>query len=201
MDGDRAGAAPARSRRRGAALEGAIFDAVIEEVSALGYAATSLEGIAARAGVGRMSLYRRWSGKPALVAAALKARLPPLPDPDPGQGLRHELMAMLTAMFASPGQLPAFAVQLAAALTSGPDDRQLAATVRDDVVAPRVRRLRDAFERARRRGEISAAADVELLARIGPAILFQDAVMTGRAPLRRDIERLVDHVIMPATRR
>ncbi len=198
MDGHRAEGSPVRSRRRGAQLEGAIFDAVIDEVSVLGYAAASLEGIAARAGVGRMSLYRRWPGKPELVIAALKAKLPPVPDLHPELGLRDELVRILAAMFASPGQLPAFAVQLAATLASGPDDRHVAATVRDEIIAPRMQHLRDAFERASAVGEISAAADGELLARVGPAVIFQEAAMTGRTPLRCDIERLVDHVIMPA---
>ncbi len=59
-----------RPRRRGAELEAAILDAVLEELRELGYAAMTVEGVARRAGAGKYSLYKRWPSKAALAVAA-----------------------------------------------------------------------------------------------------------------------------------
>jgi AcrR family transcriptional regulator len=49
----------------------AILDAAFAAFSANGYDATNMDDIAARAGVGKAAIYRRWSSKAALVTDAL----------------------------------------------------------------------------------------------------------------------------------
>lgn len=83
------------TRRRGAELERAIFQAVTEELVGVGYAALTFEGVAARARTSRPVLYRRWSTRAELVMAALAGTLPASTDvPDFGN-VRSDVLAVL----------------------------------------------------------------------------------------------------------
>jgi AcrR family transcriptional regulator len=88
--------APARSRRRGQALEDAILQAAWEEARAVGYARLTMDGVAARAGAARSVIYRRWPNRATLVRAAMRHHLGPFADavPDTG-GLREDLLCVL----------------------------------------------------------------------------------------------------------
>lgn len=87
-----------RPRRRGAALEEAILAAVIDELREVGFAAMTMESVAARAGAGKMSLYRRWPGRAELAAdAAYRLIAAPTVPPEPST-LREDLLAVLAHM-------------------------------------------------------------------------------------------------------
>src|SRR6476659_10132936 len=63
----------------------AIRAAVFEELAAVGYARTSIEGVARRAGVGKTAVYRRWRSKLHLVLDLVSAiAVQGLPAPDTG---------------------------------------------------------------------------------------------------------------------
>src|ERR1700742_2089689 len=65
----------------------AILNAALAALTENGYDATNMDDIAARAGVGKAAIYRRWSSKAALMADALVYWRPDLLDndaPDPG---------------------------------------------------------------------------------------------------------------------
>ena len=64
------------TRRRGAALEHAIFEATLAELSEFGYNALVIDRVARRARLGRASIYRRWTTKRDLVADAIAYSLP-----------------------------------------------------------------------------------------------------------------------------
>src|SRR6201986_4457724 len=70
----------------------AILDAVLEILFDKGYAGLTIDGVAARTGVGRPTIYRRWSSKPALVIAALSQSVGLSPAPDTGR-LQDDLLA------------------------------------------------------------------------------------------------------------
>lgn len=63
-------------RRRGDELVAAIFSATLTELENNGFAALSMEGVAARARVGKASLYRRWGSKLELVVNAVSTTFP-----------------------------------------------------------------------------------------------------------------------------
>ena len=54
---------PGRRRRRGEELREAICRAVLEELELHGFAAMTMDAVAARAGAGKATLYRHWSSK------------------------------------------------------------------------------------------------------------------------------------------
>ena len=65
----------ARGRPRDPALDAAILDAALELFAAHGIAGMSIEQVAKRAGVGKPTIYRRWSNKEDLVSEAIGARV------------------------------------------------------------------------------------------------------------------------------
>ena len=85
---DRAGAedAPARGRGRprSAEAEQAILDAALRMLGTHGVAGTTIEGVAADAGVGKTTIYRRWPTKTDLIMAAISDLVPPGDPPDTG---------------------------------------------------------------------------------------------------------------------
>jgi AcrR family transcriptional regulator len=85
---DRAGAeeAPARGRGRPRSekADRAILDATLRMVGEHGVAGTTIEGVAAQAGVGKTTIYRRWKTKNDLILAAISNIVPPGDPPDTG---------------------------------------------------------------------------------------------------------------------
>lgn len=59
------------SRRRGAALDGHLREVTTAMLREVGYRALTIEAVAARAGVAKTSVYRRWPTKAALVGTVL----------------------------------------------------------------------------------------------------------------------------------
>jgi AcrR family transcriptional regulator len=85
---DRAGAeeAPARGRGRPRSerADRAILNATLRMVGEHGVAGTTIEGVAAEAGVGKTTIYRRWPNKNDLILAAISDIVPPGDPPDTG---------------------------------------------------------------------------------------------------------------------
>src|SRR5258707_1829056 len=84
-------------RPRSERAEQAILDAALEAIGDCGVDGVSCEDVAARAGVGKATLYRRWPGKEDLLIAAFAALKQPLPQPR-GESVRDDLIAMLEVM-------------------------------------------------------------------------------------------------------
>ena len=82
----------ARVDARDPGYDKTILDATLEILFDKGYAGLTIDGVAARTGVGRPTIYRRWSSKPALVIAALTQSVGLSPTPDTG-ALRDDLLA------------------------------------------------------------------------------------------------------------
>ncbi len=101
--------APGRPRSERA--EQAIIDATIEALGERGIDGVHCEDVAARAGVGKATLYRRWQGKEDLLIAAFAAMRRPLPEPR-GESVRADLIALLTVVAADADD-PRYAQQYA----------------------------------------------------------------------------------------
>jgi TetR/AcrR family transcriptional regulator, regulator of autoinduction and epiphytic fitness len=77
----------ARSRR-------VILEAVLDELGAVGYGPLTIEGVAARAGVGKSTIYRHWPGKLELVEDAFRTLKAPVTVPSEGT-LRSRVISVL----------------------------------------------------------------------------------------------------------
>src|SRR3712207_7398459 len=65
--------ARARPGGRTARVRAAVLDATVAELAEHGYAELTVEAVAARAGVNKTTLYRRWGGKDGLLVDAVEA--------------------------------------------------------------------------------------------------------------------------------
>ena len=86
------------TRRTGAALEHAIFEATLAELSESGYDALAIDRVARRAHLGRASIYRRWASKRDLVADALAYSLPTVERPPSTGNVRADSWLCLEQM-------------------------------------------------------------------------------------------------------
>jgi AcrR family transcriptional regulator len=190
-EGDGAHRRPGRPRDPG--YDKVILDATLEILNDKGYAGLTVDGVAARTGVGRPTIYRRWRSKPVLVIAALTQSPNLSLTPDTGT-LRDDLMAFQRdqVMMMDRPESRRITAGLVADLVSDPD---LAETYLGDYVGLRQTSVREALQRGIERGELRADADLSLIydLLIGP--LFTRSVVRGE-PLGPDIaEQTVDLVL------
>jgi len=194
---------PARPRRvgrpRSARANEAILDAAIEEFVEHGIAGMAIERIAARAGVARSTIYRRWSSTDELGMAALEHLRDPLPIP-PGDSVREDLIILLRALhrLLTETRIGKLIPQLAAEAGRRPD---LSYTYWTDYLAPGSSPFGDALRRGMAQGQLRGDLDVELVIDLLTGALFKrslwqlattdeeicsvvDTVLAGLAPTR-----------------
>jgi AcrR family transcriptional regulator len=179
-------------RPRSADAERAIIDATLELLLEQGYAAMSVEGIAARAGVSKTTIYRRWPAKQAVVAAALgtlTARIEELPD---SGDLRADMLDVMRAFFAS-STATVIGAAFARVVSASLDNPEFMAIFRANTIAPRRATLGEVLRRAQARGQLRPALDVELLIdMIAGWFLHQVLVVAaGQAPTLDHAEEVV----------
>jgi AcrR family transcriptional regulator len=182
---------PGRPRDPG--YDKAILDATVEILTDKGYAGLTIDGVAARTGVGRPTIYRRWSSKPALVIAALTQSTGVSPVPDTGSlrgdliAFQHEQLRMMNMP-----QARRVTAGLVADLVADP---ALAETYLGDYVGSRRNSVAQALERAIDRGELRPDADFTLIYDLLMGPLFMRSVVRGE-PLRPEMaEMTVDLVV------
>jgi AcrR family transcriptional regulator len=160
-----AGPAPAaRPRRpgrpRSEQADRAIIDATLAVFAEHGVEGLCIEKVAAKAGVGKATIYRRWPGKEDLLLDALAALKTPFPEPR-GESVRDDLAAMLNAMaadYADPRRARSFALLLG----EGAKFPRLMSRYLDTVVEPRREVIRTVLRRGVANGELRPDVDVEV---------------------------------------
>jgi AcrR family transcriptional regulator len=189
---------PPFSRRRGEALEQAIFAAVLEQLRAVGYGGLTMEGVAACARTGKAALYRRWGSKEELVVDALQHALPPADEPPDRGSVREDLLALLRRMAGLMNSPTGCAMQ--AVMGEGNRDRAFVDVVHRRVIEPRRRMFLTVLRRAAERGEVRPDAATPLVAEIGPAMMVQRFHTMG-PPIPDDyVVSVVDDCVMPLLR-
>ena len=156
-----AGAANRRpGRPRSEQAEQAIIEATLDLFAEQGFEGVCVEAVAARAGVGKATIYRRWPNKEELLLAALGSMKSPFPEPA-GVSVRDDLVAMLTVMCADKAD-PRKARRYALLLGEGQKYPRLMARYKETVVGPRHDAMRAVIRRGIATGELRADADVEI---------------------------------------
>ena len=181
---DRAGGADApvrgRGRPRSEEADQAILAATLKMVGTHGVAGTTIEGVAAAAGVGKTTIYRRWPSKTELIVAAVSAVAPPGEPPDTGSmaGDMAALAQLQQRRLAGTGLFSIVPRVLAEAMS----DPELHDAFLDRVVNPFRRLLRLFIERGIERGELRPDLDVEALVDLLHAIPVYRILMSRGDP-------------------
>jgi AcrR family transcriptional regulator len=145
-------------RPRSEATDAAILDAASALLEECGYSSMTVDEVAARAGVGKQTLYRRWPSKAAVVLDALSrqaAREVAVPD---SGSLHEDVRALLRNAFAVLRMGRARVV--ASLMAEAQHDEAFAVAFRDIFVAPRRAVLAELLHRGIVRGELGADTDV-----------------------------------------
>ena len=192
MDGGRKPGRPRSEQTRDA-----ILDAALAELEERGYAALTIEGIAARAGAGKQTIYRWWPSKADVVLDAmmeLAARRIKVPDKG---SLEADLLSFLTDSFRQRQLRPVLVALMAQAQL----DPAFATAFRERFLFVRRAALRTVLAAARDRGEIDPDVDRELLIDVVFGVLWY-RLLVGHVPLDNKAAReLTDLVVRAASGR
>jgi len=169
----------------------AILEATMAEITDHGFSGLTIDGVAARAGVSKATIYRRWPGKEALVLDAAATLVPAPEAPDTGS-IRGDLIALWSIAY-----------------LGGPRDydTQIAGLIAEATVNEDVRELLGQFSRRRRtalgeivaravaRGELPEGTEVDVLAELIGGGLYYRSVVGATTIDAAAIERFVDVVL------
>jgi AcrR family transcriptional regulator len=195
-----AGTAAARrpGRPRSERADRAIIDAALSLFAESGAEGLCIEKVAARAGVGKATIYRRWPGKEDLLLDAIASLKEPLPQPA-GRSVREDLIVLLSAMRKEHAD-PRRAREFALLLGEGAKYPRLMARYQETVVGPRREVIRSVLRRGMATGELRDDFDIEaaLFMLTGAVIIRGKADPESFPP--EYVERVVDgllHGLLP----
>ncbi|MEV6169663.1 TetR/AcrR family transcriptional regulator [Streptomyces sp. NPDC051954] len=186
---------PARGRPRSEAVERAIVEGVVKLLEeGVPLAELSIERIARTAGVGKATIYRRWSGKEELFVDVVRMAEPP--DPElPGTSMRDDLVALLEQLRRRGLMTRSSALlhNVQAQMKSSP---KIWAAYENNVIAPRRRLGCEVLRRGRENGELRTDVDIEVLHDIIVGPMLVRAVMRPDAELPDGLaEQIVDTLL------
>ncbi|WP_309237603.1 TetR/AcrR family transcriptional regulator, partial [Actinomadura sp. BRA 177] len=166
------GAEPGTVRPGGrtARVRDAVRDATLAELAEHGYPGLTVDGVAARSGVHKTTVYRRWGDADGLIADVLgRAAAEPWPVPDTGTlaGDLRALARLVLTGLTDPAQGPVTRAFVLAAAHSADAARALHA-----FYARRHEQSAAIVERAAARGEVPAGTDPAEVVRAAVAPLY-----------------------------
>jgi AcrR family transcriptional regulator len=147
-------------RPRSEQAEQAIIDAALELFAERGVDGVCVEAVASRAGVGKATIYRRWSSKEDLLIAALSSLKSPLPQPR-GTSVRDDLVQFIEVMLRDADD-PRYVRQFALLHGEAQAYPRLMARYKETVVEPRRDMIRAVLRRGAENGELRADLDLEI---------------------------------------
>jgi len=181
-------------RPRSERADRAIIDAALSVFAESGIEGLCIETVAARAGVGKATIYRRWPGKEDLLLDAIGALQAPLPEPA-GRSVREDLVMVLSAMrdaVADPRRVREFALLLG----EGAKYPRLMARYVETMLEPRREVIRSVLRRGIATGELRAGADIEAaLFMLTGAVIARGKYDPGSMPPGY-VERVVDELLL-----
>ncbi len=178
QSGPAAASARRPGRPRSEQAEQAIIEATLDVFAEQGFEGVCVEQVAARAGVGKATIYRRWPNKEELLLAAFGSLKTPFSEPA-GVSVRDDLLAMVQVMCADKAD-PRKSRRYALLLGEGEKYPRLMARYKETVVEPRRDAMRAVIRRGIETGELRPDTDVEIaMLTLTGAIMAQDQSACG----------------------
>ena len=185
-----------RGRPRSEPAHRALLEAALREFVVRGYEAMSLEAIAAAAGVSKLTLYRRWDSKLALVRELLQSVSDETPIEDQGS-LEENLRVLLREAYqASITSLAGQIIpRLVGEVASHPE---LLEVYQKEILGPRLERLRVLIAHAHERGELREDLPFTILADMfaGPIFYHLTVLALVEPSTSDDVPELLTQVIL-----
>lgn len=185
-----------RGRPRDEAIDAAILAAAVDELTERGFLSFTMEAVAARAGVAKTTVYRRWpGGTHELALEAMRSlRSAECEEPPPGSSPRDEILYLLDGMRRTwtDRRYAMLMRRVSADGSIRPDEYR---SVRDRLVAPHVSRLSQAVKRARDEGLIRTDADLVSVRQLLTSPILAAAFTHNERTTRAQLAFVVDTVL------
>lgn len=185
---------PAKGGRpRSPQIDREVLAAAVKLVLAEGFEALTMDAIAAAARVGRMTLYRRWPNKAAIVMDAFVARVDPntlfISEGDYLEGIRLQMRAMAKTFRGKDGVL------MRSLLGAAQLDPELALALRDRWTMPRRQMAIAYFRDGVKQGYLRPDGDPEVIIDLLYAPMYYRLQM-GTGPLSDTyVDEIFDHAM------
>lgn len=187
---------PARAPGRplNAAIDEELLRATQDLLIQEGFERLTVDAVARRCGASKATIYRRWSSKTNLVVAAAAALFQAPDTPDSGD-LRQDLLDCGRAYLQRDGRS---AQVLASVLTASRHDPALREASQQALGAPYSGLFERVLSRAVSGGLVNQDRDIATIARVFPAMAYEQVSAQGRLVDGDDVQRIVDAVLIPA---
>ena len=190
---------PSRGGRpRDPSRDGVIRAAILRLLADVGYGALTMDAVAAEAGVGKATIYRRWRTKEDLVVDTISdLHRGEVQTPDTGslegdlRSLLHSLVAVISSEIGS---------ATLSLLSTVPHHPALAQAFRDGPLGVWRDSFADVWARAEQRGEVRAGMAGSTLAEATTALLVQRWLLTGRPVDDAYADEVLENVVLPLMR-
>jgi AcrR family transcriptional regulator len=187
-----------RGRPRSPETREGILKAAYEMLNEVGFIDLTIEGVAARAEVGKPTIYRRWKTKAALVMDAfLEAVNPEIAFPDTGvvkEDFREQMQKIVRLMNSPRGEV------LANVIGCGQADKELMTAFRENWLTPRREDAKRIFQRGVERGELKEAIDAEIAIDALYSPLFYRLLLKHQPLTNKFVNEIVDVVMKGITK-
>lgn len=163
-------------RPRSARADRAILQATVELLVETGFGRMSIEAIAARAQVGKATIYRRWSSKGEIVTEALRNMTDDVRMPDSGN-TRDDLIALLHDFRRVTGTsvVGTMIGRVMSAAIGNPEFMQIFWT---NTILPRRKAVKAILQRGQRRGEVRADLNLEIVLDMFPGTMMYRSLVS-----------------------
>lgn len=178
-----------RGRPRDPETDGRITSAAAELMLQRGFDRTTVDDVAALAGVGKATVYRRWPSKEDLAVAAMETLYTAeIPEPDTGS-IKTDLAAVYRSVLEFVNT-PEGAAFLRTSIAESVRDERIAELYRG-ATERREAQSRATFERAIERGEVRADLDIDSAIQWLGGLLANRAITHRPMPTVDDADTLV----------
>jgi AcrR family transcriptional regulator len=180
-------------RPRDEGADRTILAATLDLLAENGARDLRMDDVAARAGVGKATIYRRFRSKDELIAAAVAGLVREIHVPDTG-ATRDDLLALMRGAVAVYGGSTQAAV-MPGLVEAMRRDAELARLVREGFLVRRRAALQAVLERGIRRGDLRGDLDIELALDVLGGPLFYRLLITG-GPIDEQLAQGVVELIL-----
>lgn len=172
-----------------------ILSAALDLLGEVGYGGLTIEAVAARAGVGKSTIYRHWPGKLELIEDAIRTLKAPIPVVSTGGSVRERVTQLLSQLATNMASSQ-WSTCLPAIIDAAERDPEVL-SVHCRLASERRQLLVDLLSEGVATGEVPASADLNLLAEclVGPIVVRR---LMAHEPFPPEaVPKIVDQVLPP----